>query len=138
MATKWHTVSTKFTDEELQIIDHACIKYKTNRSHIIRILVSVGLKIEEFSQIINDPKSPTAKTLIPIIKTMFNKKTLTDLEKEIDKKQSKINPAIKQSAINQVQNTNTKFKVFEKHNPVGAPSQKHGKSGRPSKKDMSN
>ncbi len=137
MATKWHTVSTKFTEDELQIIDQACIKYKTNRSHIIRVFLSLGLKMEEFSQIINDPKSPTAKIVLPIIKTIFNKNTMKKMENDIEKKDSKINPKIKQSVLNQVQNTNSKFKVFEKHNPVGAPSQKHGKSGRPSKKDMS-
>lgn len=131
MSTKWHTVSTKFTEEELQIIDQACIKYKTNRSHMIRIFVKVGLKFEEFSEIIDNPNSSIAKTILPIVKTMFNKKSIRKLVEEIEKKESKLKPEIKHESINKVQKINQKFGVFEKHNPVGSPSKKPGKRGRP-------
>lgn len=137
MSTNWNTICTKFTDDELRIIDQACIKYKTNRSKLIQRLVTLGLKIEEFSEIINAPNSALAKSMSPIVKTMFNKKAIQKLEKETERKLSKIKPKIKQKAIDDVKNLNHKFQTFEKHNPVGAPSQKHGKRGKPSRKDTS-
>jgi hypothetical protein len=136
MSTKWYTVCTKFTEDELRIIDQACVKYKTNRSQIIREFLKLGLKIDEYSEIITNPNSPMTKTVSPIIKTIFNKKIMKKIEKEIEKKESKIPTDVKQKAINAIHNTNAKFRVFEKHNPVGAPSQKPGKRGRPSKKEQ--
>jgi hypothetical protein len=131
MAIKWHTVCTKLTKEELEIIDQACIKYKTNRNEMIRVFLQIGLKFEEYSQAITDPNSALAKTMSPIVKTVFNKKAIKQLEKGIEKKESKIPRQIKQNAINSIQATNSKYKIFEKHNPVGAPKQRPGKRGRP-------
>lgn len=96
---------------------------------MIRTFVRIVLKLEELSEIINAPNSALVKSMSPIVTTTFNKKTIQKIEKETE---------IKQKAMDDVKNLNHKFQTFEKHNSVGAPSQKHGKRGKPSRQDTRN
>lgn len=131
METNWHTVSVKLTDEELRIIEEYQNRHNVSRSKLIRIMMLGSLRALKMLDIIADPNSALAKTAMPIVKSIFNKKILKQIEKESKKKFDKIKPETKAQAIKDYNKVKDDISKFTKHNPVGAPSQKHRKRGRP-------
>lgn len=134
MGTKWHTVSVKISDEELRIIEDYQKKHNASRSKVIRSLMIGTLYLLKMSEIMK-PDSELAKTSKPVATSFFNKKNVKQIEKQLKIKLDRIKPETKAKAIQDLNKVNDDMNKFTNHNPVGAPTQKPRKRGKPKRSE---
>lgn len=137
MSAEHPKITASFTNEELLVIKRVQNLLKLNANQFTRRCMIAGINAILTEKILQSTKTALPQVTTPIIEEMFNEEKLKKMKKLLDQEIKKIPITVRKEAEEEVKLLNDVMQVFYKHNPVGAPSQKHGKVGRRSKKDMS-
>lgn len=137
MSSEWPKISASFTTEEMEVIERVRNLLKTNKNRFVRTCILSGIVHILLIRILQSKKTGLPKVAKPIVDNIFTKEKIAQIEKEIDKAMQLVTHKEKDQGMDEVNLLKDIAKMFLQHNPVGAPSQKRRKVGRPSKKEMS-
>lgn len=136
MPTEWPKITASFTTEEMEIIEKVRSLLKTNKNKFVRACLITGIVYVLLNRIIQSKKTGLPKVTKPIVLKLFPEEKIEKLKIELESEMQNISRKERDKAIEEIKLLNEIQKIFQTHNPVGAPSQKCGKVGRPSKKEM--
>ena len=131
MSAEWPKLCASFTEDEMKIIQRVQKLLNLNKNQMARRCMVAGIGLILTQRLIQSQKTGLPKVAKLIVKEVFNKRTIRQIDERINKKMAKIDPKIKKEAEEEVQLLHDIMQVFYRHNPVGAPSQKYGKRGKP-------
>lgn len=131
MSAEHPKVSASFTNQELQVIKRVQNLLKLNTNQFTRRCMIAGINAILCEKIVQSTDAALPQMVTPIIKELFNEKKLKKIETRLEKEMKKTPITIRKKAEEEIKLLNDMMQVFYTHNPVGAPSQKPGKRGRP-------
>ena len=127
--TNWTTLCAKFSEDEVKIIKILAKKFNVSKSKIIRYSVATQANAILFQALLQDEKSPLFKAYAPIVKKIFSKKRMKEIENEIEKLGKR--PKIIKQAEEDAEIIYRTVKIFKEHKKRGKPKKPKKRRGRP-------
>ena len=129
--TKWISVSTTFSEEELAIIDEVAKRTNISRSELVRRCVVGIVTATRLMTVLGNQRLAVTKAANTMVKKMFDEKTVKELEKEASKIKASIKPQTYRNNEKRYKKIHEEGRVFREHRPRGRPKSKTRKRGRP-------
>lgn len=128
--TKWHTISARFAEEEVKIIDEFATKLGLNRSEIVKRSVISFLIVDNIFNLVHNFDAKTRKNLEEFVSNIFTD-DFVNMPNYVMKIFQKDNKEYLRTLENGINDINRKTDSFFKHNPRGPPKKNIRKRGRP-------
>jgi hypothetical protein len=133
---QWNGLSAKFSDKEMIPIKAVQKLYNFNNSQFVRISVLYGTFLLMLQKVLDNPSMSMTKIMEPAVKTIFNEQVQKEIEAELARLKTEIDPKIFGEAQEQMEIINESIKVFWEHNKRGRPARARRKRGRPQDKGV--
>jgi len=130
-AGEWTTLSAMFNKKEMIPIRAVQKLYGWNNSQLVKQSIMVGTLFLLEERILNTPRTGLTQMMKIAVDTIFDKRTIKRIEKELEKQKASIDPAIMKQAEEEFQLLGASMNAFKEHRKRGRPSAQHRGRGRP-------
>jgi len=127
----WQVLSAKFSEREMIPIKAVKKLYDLNNSQFLRISVLYGTQTLLTQKALNNPSIALTKVMEPAVKAIFNEQVQKNIEAELERLKTEIDPKVFGEAQEQLNLLNECIKVFWEHSKRGRPRDSKRGRGRP-------